>query len=115
MDQATFVFHALLPDPSPTDNSVPEGASMVVFDIEHAKKVYSHLTAQVVPTEGALEVTHDLPIPCPDFAKAVQTYYQLMMDNHGSTISPSGPKGALPRNNVFRAEWAIKLDVGTSH
>ena len=115
MDVARFVFQALFPDPDPDAVRGREGCCVVVFDIEHGDKLYSHQTAQVMPEDGALEIVHNLPMPCPDFPQAVQTYFELMMGDHGKTLSPSGPKGMRPGRNVFRAEWAVKLKVGTKH
>ena len=114
MIEARFIFQALYPDSAGVPG-VPEGAQLVVFDVEYGGKLLSQRIAQLHFKPEGIEVRHDLPFQCPDFAKAAEAYHRLMMEHHGQLLSSSGPKGMRPRNNVFRADWAVALLIEPEH
>ena len=106
--EAKFVFHAVCPDPAgPSGRS--DGASLIIFDAEWQGRLLSHQIAEIRPLSDGFEVSHSLPFSCSGFRDAAETYYRLMIEQHGRLLSPSGPKGSMPRNNVFRAEWTVSL------
>jgi hypothetical protein len=109
MMEARFVFQAVCPDPVAPDEA--DDASLIVFDAEWGGRLLSHQIAKVHSLADGFEVSHTLPFCCAGFTEAVETYFRLMIEQHGRLLSPSGPKGRLPQNNVFRAEWAISLPV----
>jgi hypothetical protein len=121
MQTANVVFHALLLDPPDATADPAYLVSQVIFDIEFAGRIYSHLFADIrrpmTPDfdDDSLEVICDLPVALKDFATAVRAYYRTVMGPHGATLTPSGPKGLRPRGNVFSTlSMHVLLNVDSS-
>ena len=117
MAKANVIFHALLFDPSGAGTDESHIVSKIVFDVELEGKIYSHLIADIKRPmtrevdDEALEVVYDLPFVCNDFPAAAKMYYQTVLGPQGAMVTPSGPKGLLMQNNVFRVEMAVNLEV----
>lgn len=107
MQTADVIFHALIFDPPGAADDPAYLVSKVVFDIEFAGRVYSHLFADIrrpmTPDidEESIEVVCDLPLPCKAFDAAAKAYYRTVLEPHGSMLSPRGPKGLRGSGNVF--------------
>ena len=107
MQTANVIFHALAFDPPGGADDGAYLVSKVIFDIEFAGRIYSHLFADIrrpmradVDAES-LEVICDLPIACKAFPAAAREYYQTVLGPHGAALTPRGPKGLRSQGNVF--------------
>ncbi len=118
MSTATVIFHALYPDPSGPDVSAKPMVK-IIYDVEFEGKLYSHFVASLeLPSNADISsplVSHDLPFICQNFERAVLAYYEFVLGPQGSLLSPSGPKGLLPRDNVFHVEWEVHLDMSADN
>jgi len=106
MNKADVTFHALVFDPPGASDDPAYLVSKVVFDIEFAGRIHSHLFADIrrpmsaVIDDESLEVICELPVACEGFTAAARTYYRTVME-HGGMLTPRGPKGLGPQTNVF--------------
>jgi hypothetical protein len=107
MPDAKIVFHALIFDPPGAAEDATQLVSKVVFDVEVAGRIYSHLFAEIRRPmmadidDESLEVSWDLPYECKRFAEAARTYYRTVLEQHGTLLTTRGPKGLRSENNVF--------------
>ena len=116
MTTANFFFHGLFPDYIEPNEGTGKQICKVLFDVEFAGKLHSHLIADLWPIDEGddvptYEVRYELPFNCDEFSKSVVQYYQLVVGPQATTISHSGPKGFNPKNNVFRVQWEIALEA----
>ncbi len=116
MAKANFFFHGVFPDHVEADKNQGRQICKILFDVDFAGRFHSHLLADIYPPEeenGVLsfEVHYDLPFKCDEFSGTVVKYYQQVLGPQASVISHSGPKGPIPRQNVYHVQWQVALDA----
>ncbi len=118
MTTANFFFHGLFPDHIEANEGSGKQVCKVLFDVDFEGEFHSHLLADLWLLEDQqwqadgipeYEVSFKLPFNCEEFPRAVVQYYEQVMGPQAATISHSGPKGPIPNNNVYRAQWQTSL------
>lgn len=123
MSTANFFFHGLFPDHIEANDGLGKPVCKILFDVDFEDTFHSHLLADLwlleeqqwrVADIPEYEVSFKLPFNCEEFPNAIVQYYEQVMGPQASVIIQKGPKGAIPNNNVYRAQWQTSLSASAT-